>query len=80
MSLAAYQGDLLWSILGCIHGLAKSNYTLPSYSEMVEKAYSLKASGRTQLNNTHVVEAVDGMLDAFLPSDRTGKEGASEAI
>lgn len=67
MSLQAYQGDVQWSILMALHSMGKGNARIPSYSDMVERAYK-KGNGkrdRRSLSNAETIARVEQMMKMF---------------
>lgn len=67
LSLQAYQGDVQWSILRALQSMGKGNARIPSYSDMVEKAYKKGNGkrGRRDLSNAETIARVEQMMEMF---------------
>ena len=61
----AYRGDLLWSILGTLHRMAKADLHAPSYSEMLEMVDQRQNSKRKVITNDDVRRNVENTLRRF---------------
>lgn len=70
-ALDVYRGNLLWSVLASIRGLAKHELTLPTYGDKLAELRRNELDGEKaadRMSNQQVVHrALDG-IKAFLPT------------
>lgn len=64
-ALAAYRGDLLWSVLMSMHAMCKSEADVPSYSDMVHRLRGRIDPKPRQMTNEQIIDRVTDMLDIF---------------
>lgn len=63
--LEAYRGDLLWSILGTLHGIAGADLHVPSYSEMLGLVDRKAHRQERSMTNDDVRKSVENTLRRF---------------
>lgn len=69
-AMDVYRGNLLWSVLASIHGLAKHELTLPTYGKKLAELRAIgqrKTPAPSQMSNQQVISRVQDMFRTFLP-------------
>lgn len=61
--LAVYVGDLVWSVLGCLHALGGGKARIPSCSEMY---MDFVAGRKPEMSNKSVKASVEQTIRRFL--------------
>lgn len=66
-AMAAYAGDVQWSILCSLHSLGGSMCKIDSYSTVFEKINGDKKQDDPRESNTETLRRVEDMISQFLP-------------
>lgn len=69
-AMDVYRGNLLWSVLASLHGMAKHELTIPSYGQKLAELRGMEnrvEAPRSTLSNRQVVARVQDMFKTFMP-------------
>ena len=74
-TMDVYRGNLLWSVLASLHGLAKRELTMPSYGKKYAELRGLKkAERKKEMTNDQVIDRVKDMFRTFRAKEVTKNE------